>query len=83
MVRGAGDFERDREILSVLYNTTGGPEWFSSDGWFDSDNLSLWYGLRVNETSSTVEEISLYQNNLRGETPMMLCCYKPSHAQCA
>ena len=65
IAHGAGDLEDDREILSLLYNTTGGADWINNDGW-GSDDMSLWFGVTVNDTSSAVEELNLIQNNLRG-----------------
>eukprot|EP00903_Cladosiphon_okamuranus_P009797 g9314.t1 len=73
-----GDLDRDREILSLLYNTTGGPNWFDKEGWGGND-LSLWEGVTVNETSSSVTRLELFRNNLRGEIPAELAnltdCY--------
>lgn len=63
---GAGDLDRDREVLSLLYNSTGGPDWNFNEGWGTDSDLGSWYGVTINETSQLVEEVELYRNNLRG-----------------
>lgn len=81
-VDGAGDPERDREILSLLYNTTGGADWQLNEGWGGGDDLSLWFGVTVNDTTGTVEELDLTKNNLQGMYVHKVCRYGGGTSLC-
>ena len=37
----------DREILEILYEATGGPNWTNNDKWLTDAPLGDWYGVRV------------------------------------
>ena len=58
--------QTDREVLTTLYNATGGPNWKNSAGWdTNADDLSDWYGVEVNGENRVVG-LRLYSNNLQG-----------------
>lgn len=56
----------DRDVLGILYRTTGGWEWTCSHGWNSEDELHGWEGVIVNE-QGRVTTLDLSENNLRGE----------------
>ena len=55
----------DREILEVLHDATGGPDWTNSDKWLTDAPLRDWYGVRV-DNQSRVTALDLGDNNLSG-----------------
>jgi len=63
------DKQREREILSKLFEATSGENWKYSDGWTDaSTDVCSWYGIECGE-GSTVESIYLGSNRLAGSVP--------------
>ena len=57
-----------REILRMLYEATGGEEWWRRDGWLTEAPLEDWHGVTTDAAGSVVE-LALYGNNLRGRVP--------------
>ena len=55
----------EREILTMLYETTGGKDWKQQDGWLTEAPLSSWFGIKTNGDDHVVE-LALSGNNLRG-----------------
>ena len=55
----------DREILEVLYDATGGPNWTNNDKWLTDAPLGDWYGVRV-DNQGRVIALGLGDNNLAG-----------------
>lgn len=55
----------DRDVLVRLFQSTGGAEWERKDNWDTDTDISLWYGVKVNEQGRVVE-LSLVDNYLRG-----------------
>ena len=62
----AGD--RDREALVALYNATNGANWTDKTNWLSKRPLGEWYGVTATDRGR-VTELSLVDNNLRGEIP--------------
>ncbi|MXW67353.1 MAG: hypothetical protein F4Z72_10185 [Gemmatimonadales bacterium] len=58
----------DRDILELLYEATGGPDWKNNDNWLTDAPLDDWYGVRA-DTSGRVSELSLGFNGLAGGIP--------------
>lgn len=58
----------EREVLTVLYEATGGPNWFSNDNWLTDAPAGEWHGIEVDEAGSVVG-IDLLGNNLVGRIP--------------
>ena len=61
----------DREILEVLYEATGGPDWTYNDNWLTSAPLGEWYGVEV-DGQGRVVELDLADDRLRGRIPAEL-----------
>lgn len=58
----------EREILAILYEATGGPNWLISENWLTDAPLDQWHGIEVDGTGS-VATIYLARNNLAGRIP--------------
>jgi len=58
----------DREILTMLYEATGGDDWNDNTNWLSNRPLSGWAGVETDEDGH-VTEISLPWNNLSGNIP--------------
>ena len=61
----------DREVLEVLYNTTGGPDWTNNRNWLTDAPLGNWHGVR-GDREGRVTFLGLYNNNLTGQIPPQL-----------
>ncbi|WP_416867652.1 MAG: FG-GAP-like repeat-containing protein [Imperialibacter sp.] len=61
--------ERDRLILTELYNLTGGDSWNNNTNWNTAD-IASWFGITV--ANDRVTGITLPSNNLVGELPLRL-----------
>ena len=61
----------DREILTVLYQATDGPNWTISENWLTDAPLGEWYGVGVNEEEQVVRLV-LRNNKLKGRIPAEL-----------
>ena len=71
IVRCEDRTSRDRDALTALYHTTGGPSWIDNTNWLSDEPLNQWYGV-VTAESGLVESIDLVSNNLIGRLPREL-----------
>ncbi len=58
----------DREILEILYDATGGPNWTNNDGWLTDAPLREWHGVGT-DGQSRVVKLQFLSNNLSGRIP--------------
>ena len=58
----------DRDILALLYDVTGGPDWFNSVNWLTDAPVRDWYGVGV-DGEGRVRSLQLLGNNLSGPIP--------------
>lgn len=58
----------EREVLTLLYENTGGSQWWNQHGWLSDDELGDWYGVETNSAGQVVG-IELLWNNLEGTIP--------------
>ncbi len=61
----------DRDVLEILFESTGGRSWTNHDNWLTDAPLEEWYGVRTN-ASGRVERLYLGGNGLTGEIPSEL-----------
>ena len=61
----------DREVLEVLYDSTGGENWTNRRNWKTSAPLGEWYGVTT-DTDGRVTELDLSGNELTGPIPAAL-----------
>ncbi len=61
----------EREILTALYEATGGANWTRRGGWLTNAPLRDWYGVTA-DNEGRVVELALFGNNLRGQIPLEL-----------
>ena len=62
-----------RDALITLHDTTGGPAWTDRSGWLGAPGTECsWFGVRCDEAQTTVVQVLLDQNNLRGPLPASL-----------
>ena len=61
----------DREVLEVLYEVTGGPDWTHNENWLTDAPLGDWYGVEVDEQGRVVELV-FFANRLTGRIPSEL-----------
>lgn len=54
----------DRDVLLVLYRSTGGVDWEENTNWNTDATLSEWYGVGINGQGRV--KLSLGFNNLQG-----------------
>ena len=59
---------RERAVLEMFYNATGGADWVRSDNWLTGAPLDTWYGIAV-QPMGRVLGIRLRQNGLTGVLP--------------
>ncbi len=63
----------ERNTLTDLYSSTGGPGWNDSTGWNDSPGTECgWYGVTCDSQGAHVTRIDLDSNNLEGNLPESL-----------
>lgn len=62
------DTRRDFYPLTVLYDSTNGPEWTNQSNWLTGAALDTWYGVTTNELGE-VTGLDLQENNLAGTIP--------------
>ena len=60
--------QNDREVLEVLYDSTGGENWTNRRNWKTSTPLGDWYGVAT-DTAGRVTELDLGGNELTGLIP--------------
>ena len=63
--------EVDIEALRILYETTDGDNWTSSDGWLGDGLLGEWHGVET-DALGRVSELVLSSNGLSGTLPREL-----------
>jgi len=57
----------DRNALVALYHSTGGADcWRNSENWDSEDDVSTWYGVKVDDEGRVVA-LHLGHNNLAGK----------------
>ena len=61
----------DRDVLEILFESTGGRSWDDHDNWLTDAPLEEWYGVRTN-ASGRVERLYLGGNGLTGVIPSEL-----------
>ena len=61
----------DREILSILYHSTNGPDWAENDNWLSDKPLDQWYGVTTDDDGRVVV-LNLVYNRLKGPIPTQL-----------
>ena len=70
----------DREVLSMLYESTGGDNWLNKMNWMSGNKpLCSWHGVICNTDQDAVIKIDLSSNNLGGTVPPML--FQMEHLQ--
>ena len=63
--------QNDREVLEVLYDSTGGESWTNRRNWKTSTPVGDWYGVTT-DTAGRVTELDLSGNALTGPIPAAL-----------
>ena len=58
----------DRDVLKILFESTGGQSWYDNWNWLTDAPLGTWAGVYT-DASGRVEELYLSENGLRGELP--------------
>ncbi len=58
----------DRQILILLHQATGGPDWYGREGWLTDAPLEEWLGVEVDDEGNVIE-LELYRNHLVGSIP--------------
>ena len=58
----------DRDVLKILFESTGGQSWYYHDNWLTDAPLGTWAGVDT-DASGSVERLYLGGNGLTGEIP--------------
>ena len=61
----------DRAVLVELYNATDGENWTNNTNWLSDEPMRTWHGVTADD-EGRVAELSLSDNQLRGEIPTEL-----------
>ena len=61
----------DRDVLKLLFESTGGRSWDDHDNWLTDAPLGKWHGVRT-DASGRVNTLKLSGNSLTGEIPAEL-----------
>ena len=61
----------DRDVLTALYDATGGANWRNNCNWLSNAPIGEWYGVTTN-SEGKVTVLSLWDNGLTGEIPPQL-----------
>lgn len=61
-------FDFEKEVLAVLFNSTGGPDWMNNEKWLSEAPLNDWFGVSTDE-EGRVQGLDLPDNNLKGSLP--------------
>lgn len=60
----------ERDALQTLFTSTAGEQWHNNSGWLDASiSACEWYGVSCDISNSTVTDLQLDANNLRGKLP--------------
>ena len=65
------DSAEDRVVLVELYNATDGANWTDNTNWLSDEPIGTWHGVTTDD-EGRVAELSLMDNQLRGEIPTEL-----------
>ena len=65
------DSPEDRAVLVELYNATAGDNWTDNTNWLSDEPMGTWHGVTT-DIGGRVAELSLTENQLRGEIPTQL-----------
>ena len=60
--------ESDRNVLDLLYEVSGGPDWTNAGGWLGTPALDEWYGVAA-DARGRVVTLELTGNGLEGRLP--------------
>ena len=63
--------QSDREILEILYDVTGGPDWTHNENWLTDAPLGDWHGVEVDDQGRVVA-LRFFANRLIGRIPREL-----------
>ena len=63
--------ESDMEVLELVFETSGGPNWTSARGWLEDPLLDEWYGVTADSLGRVVV-LDLARNGLEGPLPPSL-----------
>ena len=58
----------DRDVLKILFESTGGQSWYYHDNWLTDAPLGEWHGVQT-DASGSVKQLYLGYNGLTGEIP--------------
>ena len=58
----------DRDVLEILFESTGGRSWANHDNWLTDAPLDAWHGVQT-DASGRVQVLFLYRNDLTGRIP--------------
>ena len=61
----------DRAVLTILYHSTRGEDWYSSRNWLTDAPMEDWHGVST-DRNGRVTALRLDSNNLRGSLPEVL-----------
>lgn len=61
--------ELEVQVLTAVYDATGGPNWTNSENWLSEAPLNVWYGVTTDDIGR-VAGLSLPDNNLKGVLPL-------------
>ncbi|MDE0232805.1 MAG: Ig-like domain-containing protein [bacterium] len=64
--------ETEKLVLEALYEATDGPEWTSSDGWLEDEDLARWHGVSTDSATGRISGLDLTGNGLSGGLPQAL-----------
>jgi len=62
----------ERAALIDLYSATNGPNWTKKTNWLVTADECAWYGITCDAAHTTVQQIVLENNNLKGLVPASL-----------
>ncbi|MCY4577435.1 MAG: DVUA0089 family protein [Chloroflexi bacterium] len=65
---GAPEHADEREVLTTLYDSTGGADWENGDNWSTAESVFNWYGVGI-DTGGHATALLLSDNGLSGEIP--------------
>lgn len=70
-----GEIDPTGGALKEFYETSGGDQWYSKDGWFESDDLNTWYGIHkfLRPDGYFDFRLELPGNNLTGDIMLRNC----------